>query len=728
MRTTRRSFVKLAGAGSAALILGVRLGSAEELEAVTSFEPNAWLRIDTDGRVLLTVGKSEMGQGVRTSLPMILAEELDADFDDVVIEQASPGPDFDRLGTGGSGSIMRSWDPLRQAGAAARMMLVAAAANRWDVSPESCRTAKSHVLHPATKRELSYGSLVAAAANRPVPDPVILKSRDQFTLLGTSKKRLDGLDIVTGKATYGFDVRQPEMLFAVVTRSPVIGGKVKSFDASATKKVRGVRHVIEIPTGIAVVADDTWAALKGRDQLSIEWSESPHASFDTDEHMAALAKATEEPGITIRKDGEGRVGFPADAKRIESLFLYPFAAHASVEPVNSTVFVKDGSCEIWSPTQTPNTVHWAASQILGIDSANVRVNVMLLGGGFGRRLGTDFDQEAIHVAKQIPGTPVQLVWTRQDDIRYGYFQAASAHRLIGVMDEMGRVVGIEHRKVSTPHNARGRSLSEEQKVDPDTVRGSAWGVYDSPYGVRNAEMTYRVVDAPVSIGPWRSVFSPSSVFARESFIDELAVEMKKDPFVLRHELLGAGNPDLPATYTIEGDTVDRPRLRKLLDVLENASNWNAELPDGHARGMAANFYHTETYIGYVVEVRLREKARSDQLPFIVDRVVCAIDCGVVVNPNGVEQQVESGVLWSLSNMKGQMTWRGGTPQESNYLDFPVAMIEDTPRRIEVKIVEGDDPRPHGIGEPVVDPIAPAVANALFRLTGKRYRKLPLTDL
>lgn len=725
MTTTRRDFVKLMATGTGALVFGIRVAAADDEVPRQRFEPNAWLTIESDGSILLRVGKSEMGQGVRTSLPMILAEELDVDLASVTIEQASPGPEFRSLGTGGSGSIMRSWDPLREAGAAARMMLVAAAAKRWEVAPETCRSSAGAVIHGPSGRRLPYRDLVADAAREPLPEVVVPKSPENFNLLGRSQKRIDGPDIVTGKAVYGLDVRLPGMLRAVVARSPVLGGKVKSFDATAAGKVRGVRHVVEIPTGIAVVADHTWAALKGRDALQIEWHESPHASFDIDEHMTRLAKASETPGVTIRKDGAGREGFAAVKDRYEALYLYPFAAHASVEPVNSTALVEEGRCEIWSPTQTPNSVHAAAAQILGIDPVDVTVHVTLLGGGFGRRLGTDFDQEAIHVAKQLEGTPVQLVWSREDDIRYGYFQAASAHRLIAAFDDTGRVVGLEHRKVSTPHNARGPAPNEQQKADPDVVRRSAWGVYDSPYAAPNVEMTYLAIDAPVPIGPWRAVFSPSSVFARESFIDELAVHLKKDPFVLRHELLGADDPTVPKQFTIEGDTVDRPRMRALLDALAKESAWGRTVPAGRGRGMAVNIFHTGTYVGYVVDLSPRKKPRPGQFPFVIDRVVCAIDCGVVVNPDGVEQQVESGILWSLSNMKGRMTWRNGRAQESSFGDFQVAMLEDTPLRIDVHIIDSDDPRPHGVGEPVVCPFAPAVTNAVYRLTGERIRTLPL---
>ncbi|HVR43721.1 MAG TPA: molybdopterin cofactor-binding domain-containing protein [Thermoanaerobaculia bacterium] len=720
--TTRRSFLKVVAASGGALALGIRIAGAEE--PGTPFVPNAWLRVDPDGSVLIRVGKTEMGQGVRTSLPMIVAEELDADFAKVRIEQASPGPDFRSLGTGGSGSIMRLWTPLREAGAAARAMLIAAAAARWEVSPAACEAREGVVIHPGSNRRLTYGELAADAAKQPVPEKVALKDPKAFRLLGTSQKRLDGVDIVTGRAQYGLDVRVPGMLYAVVARPPQLGAKADSFDATEAKKVAGVRHVVEISRGIAVVADDTWAAMRGRDALSIEWGESPFAAFDGDEHLKALEAATAAPGITIRKDGAGREAMQGVSRKIESVYLYPFAAHAPVEPVNCTALLADGRCTVWSPTQTPNAVQAAAARLCGIPAEAVKVNVMLLGGGFGRRLGVDFDREAIEVANRIEGTPIQLVWSRDDDMKHGYFQAASAHRMIAGLDENGRLVAWEHRKVSSPHNARGVP-TEEDKKNPDTVRRWAWGVYDSPYAIPAAEMTYVPIDSPVPIGPWRSVFSPPSVFARECFLDEVAQQTRRDPLELRLALLGADDPSIENRYEIAGGGLDRARMRGVLELAAEKAGWGGRPAAGRSVGLAGNVFHTETYIAYVVEVSLRKSPRAGQLPFVVHRVVCAIDCGVAVNPNGIAQQVESGVIWSLSNMKGEITVREGRIQEGFYSDFPVVMIDETPGSIETHIVESDDPRPHGIGEPVVCPLAPAVANALSRLTGSRIRRLPV---
>ncbi|MGZ5466713.1 MAG: molybdopterin cofactor-binding domain-containing protein [Thermoanaerobaculia bacterium] len=716
MTATRREFLKVAGVTGGALVFGVRIADAQEVEA-TPFAPNAWVTIHPNGRVHVKVGKVEMGQGVRTALPMILAEELDADLAAVTIETASPSPDFRSLGTGGSGSVMRSWDPLRKAGAAARAMLVGAAAAKWAVPPESLTTRDGFVLHEPTRRRAAYGALLADAAKQPVPDDPPLKKRGDYRILGTPRRRIDSPDIVTGKATFGLDVRVPNMRYAVVARTPQLGGKLKSFDAAAAKKVAGVRDVFEIPSGVAVVADHTWAAMQGRDALTIEWSESPHAAFSTDAHRAALEKAIDKPALTIRKDAAGLSGFDAVERVVEATYSYPFQAHASLEPVNCTALVTKDSCTVWSPTQTPNGVQQLAATLLKIPDSAVTVHVMLLGGGFGRRLGYDFDREALEIARRVEGTPVQLVWSRDDDMKHGYFQAASAHRLRAGLDADGAVVAWEHRKASTPHNAR-RVPTEDDKINPETVRGWAWGVYDSPYFVRDSEMSYAVVEAPVPIGPWRAVFSPPSVFARECFVDELAQATGRDPFAMRYALLGG-----PGSYTIAGENIDRARMRAVLELAAKKSGWKAD--PATLRGVACNVFHTETYIAYVVDVVPRPDARSDRLPFRVDRVVCALDCGVVVNPLGIAQQVESGILWSLSNMKSEITVKDGAVQEGFYGDYPVAMIDETPPVIEVHLVDSPDERPHGIGEPVVCPLAPAVTNALSRHLGRRIRRLPI---
>jgi len=722
--STRREFVRVMAGAGGALVLGIDIRPAAARAQSPPFRPSAWLAVTADGGVVITVGKSEMGQGVRTGLPMIAAEELDVPFDRVRIEQASPGPGFTMLGTGGSSSTTDMWTPLREAGAAARVMLVGAAATRWGVDAAACRPEGGAVVHQASGRRLGYGELVADAARQPVPGRPALKRPSEYALLGTTPHRLDGPDIVTGRARFGLDVRVPGMRYAVVARSPVPGGQVESLDDTAARAVSGVLDVLRIPTGVAVIAEHTWAAIKGRDALRMAWTPGPNASFDSDRHADALEQATSAPGITIRRDGAGRDGFAGAAREMEAVYRYPFAAHASVEPVNCTVLVDGDRCEVWTPSQAPDAAYQIASQLLGIPREDVTVHVTLLGGGFGRRLNYDFDLEAIRIAAAKRGTPIHLVWTREDDIRHGHFQAASAHRLRAGIDAEGRIVAWEHRKASTPHNARGTPTAE-QKRDPDTVREWAWGVYDTPYAFPAFEATYAAIDAPVPIGPWRAVFSPPSVFARECFLDEVAVSLGRDPLELRLELLDSSAPGVAPTFTIDEEIVDRRRMRAVLERVADAAGWGRTAPAGHALGLAGNVFHTGTYVAYVVEVSLSPDAGSGRLPFRVHRVIGAIDCGLLINPNAARQQVESGVVWSLSNMKNAMTWKGGVAQQQNFTDFPVVTMDETPPVIEAHFVGTDAERPYGLGEPVVCPLAPAVANALSRLAERRIRRLPV---
>ncbi len=723
MSTTRRQFLVSVAVGGGGLLLGFRLGAEEPAAAAAELTPNAWLRLQPDGRVVVIVGRSEMGQGVRTSLPMILAEELDVDFDQLVVEQASPSSVYNDLGTGGSSSVTESWDVLRPAGAAARAMLVGAAAARWGVDPSSCSTRSGRVRHAATGRSLAYTELLEEAARRAAPAEPRLKSRDEYRLLGTSPPRVDGPDIVTGRARYGLDVRLPEMRFAVVARPPVLGGSLRSFDDEAARSVPGVEACFAISRGVAVVARSTWAAHQGRTALRIDWKDGPNAAFSSAAHGKRLAETTREPGITTRRDGAGRDGLGKAARRLEAVYEYPFEAHAAIEPVNSTAWVHDGLCEVWTPSQTPNTVQRLATVLLKLEPAAVTVHVPLLGGGFGRRLGWEMDREALEIAARVPH-PVQLFWSREDDLRHGYFQAAAVDRLFAGLDTDGHLVAWEQRKATTPHNARGKPTPEQMR-DPDHVRSWSWGVYDNPYAIPDLETTYTAVEAPVPIGPWRAVFSPSSVFAREGFLDEIAEALGRDPLELRLELLGADDPKMPQVIEPGGERIDRARLRRVLETAAKAAGWGKPLPKGRARGIACNVFHTETYVAYVAEVSLREQPPPGALPFRVHRVVGAVDCGVVIHRGGAVQQVESGVCWALSNMKTEVAFEKGRAHPANFDEFTPLTLDETPE-IETHLVDSGDSRPHGLGEPTVCPVAPAVASALSRLVGHRVRRLPVS--
>jgi isoquinoline 1-oxidoreductase subunit beta len=722
---SRRDLLRVSALAGGGLLVGFRLGADESSGPAAPFQPNAWLRFEPDGRVVFRVAESEMGQGVRTSLSMMAAEELELPLDRLEIEQGRPGDGVEGLGTGGSSSMASNWDRVRIAAASAREMLIAAAAARWGVAPAACRAEAGRVVERAGGRSLAYAELLAYAARQPVPEIAALrpKPRAEHRVVGTSPARSDGPAIVTGGARYGLDVRLPGMRFAVVARPPVLGGSLASFDAAAALAVPGVEACFAISRGVAMVARSTWAALRGRDALRVTWNDGPHAAFASDAHRERLAAATERPAIVTRRDGEGHDALAACATRHEALYLYPFAAHAAIEPVNATAWVRDGRCEMWTPTQTPLGVQRRVAEALGLPPEAVSVETTLLGGGFGRRLGWDMEVEAAEIAAKLPH-PVQLFWSREDDLLHGYFQAASADRLLAGFDADDRLVAWEHRKASTPHNARSRPTAQEL-ADPAYLAGSSWGVTDTPYAVPHLQTSYAVVDAPVPIGPWRAVFSPPAVFAREAFVDELAQRTGRDPLAWRLELLGANDAAIPRHAEPGGRRLDRVRLRRVLELAAEKAGWSHPPATGRALGIACNVFHTETYIAYVAEVSLRPRPIAGRLPFVVHRVVCALDCGLVIHPDGARQQVESGVVWSLSNMKSAMTFAEGGAREGNFDGFEILTLDETPA-IETHLVVSDDERPHGLGEPTVCPLAPAVINALSRLAGKRIRKLPVT--
>lgn len=703
--TTRREFLRTSALAGTALVVGVRWdGNLFAIDKPSAaFAPNGWIRIEPGGKTILTIGKSEMGQGVRTSLAMILADELDADWSRIELVQASPGPNFKRLGTGGSWSIGGSWTLLRTAAAAARAMLVDAAAARWGVDRSQCTTSNGVVSHGG--KSLKYQELVEAASKLPVPEKPALKAMSAMKLVGTPQSRLDGHDIVTGKARYGIDVHVPGMLYASIERPPLRGATLKRFDAA---NVHGVERVVAIPSGVAVVAKNTWAALKGRKALVTEWEDGPNAAFNSSDHMKALHAATE----SVVTRAEGSMPQPADA--IEATYEYPFNVHAPLEPMNCVASVRDGKCELWAPTQAPNRVQDRVAEALGIKSDDVQVHVTLMGGGFGRRLNADYAIEAALLARELK-QPVQVLWTREDDMRHGHFQMASVHKTWGVVKD-GRIAAWRHKYVTTYHNVNGPLGADERKDLAAFYRDISWGVHDVPYAIPAIETSFGHVETPaIWIGPWRSVYSPSSVFARESFVDELAHAAKSDPLEFRLKMLEG-----PADTFKSGDlTVDRARLRRVLKLAAEKSGWGAPLPAGRARGVACNVYDGETHTAYVAEVSVRGTE------LVVHKIVAVIDCGLVVNPRGIAQQVESGAIWALSNLMNEITFANGRAQQTSFSDFPVLRIGASPAVIETHLVPSHGEQPFGIGEPVVPAVIPAVLNALFAATGKRIRRLPM---
>ena len=712
MIASRRTFLKTAALGGASLVIGFdgrRLFGAEKKENAP-FKPNGWVRIDGDGMVTLTISKSEMGQNVRTALAMILADELGADWTRVKIVQASPSAEFKDLGTGGSGSMEDGW-MMRRSAAGARAMLVAAAATRWKVDPGECRTEHGAVVHEASKRRLQFGELVGDAAKLPVPADTPLKKPAEFKIIGQRTARIDGRDVVTGTAQYGIDTKIPGMLHSSVERPPFRGAKPKKMDESAARAVRGVRSIVQTERGVAVLAENTWAAIKGRTALAVEWSDPPPDAFDSDAHAKTLREAARRPANITRKEDAPPETAPI-ARTIEAIYSYPFYAHAPLETMNCVADVRDDRCTIWAPTQAPNRLQKQVATLLGFPPEKVEVNVTLIGGGFGRRLAVDYALEAAEISRAAKA-PVQVLWSRADDMKNGHFQAASAHFMSIGLDGQNKPVAWKHTKAGSFHNLS--TIEPDKLRDAAWYRGYSWGVYDFPYVVPAIETGYVPVDLPVLHGPWRAVFAPSSIFARESFIDEVARECGADPIAFRLQLLQG-----PDTFTVGNDTYDRRPLRRVLEIARDKSEWPGKVGERHGRGVACNTYDGRTHIAYVVDVAVAGDGNVK-----VERVVAAVDCGLVVNPIGVEQQIEGGIIWGVSSaLGGHITFKNGTAQQSSYRDFEVARMKDCPS-IEVHIVPSERQEPSGMGEPPVPPIVPAIVNAVFAATGRRIRRLPI---
>ena len=711
----RRSFDKLAAPGGAAVVFGVDRDGAVLRQLASSaapavFRPNQWLRVDQSGRVTIRAHKSEMGQGVRTSLPAIAAAELGADWQSVRIEHAEPGPDFDDMGTSGSSSVPDSWQMLRTAAAAARMTLIAAASKRWRVSAAECDTANGFVVHAATKRRASFGSLVADAARIRVPKDVVV--RPNLPLIGTRLRRVDTPAIVRGRATYGIDVRVPNMRFAVLARPPVPRATIVRLDEAAARNVAGVLDVVRTPSGVAVVAKNTWAAIRGRDALAIEWSDAADASKSSRRFVRDLEAALDN-GKVARREGDFASQMRTAARTLEATFYSPFQAHAAIEPLTCVADVRRDRCEIWVGTQNPNNVKSVAGKLLGIPEDTIVVHVTLIGGAFGRRIATDHAREAIELSRAI-NAPVQLVWTRDDEFAHDFYGAAQVNRLTAGLDANGNVVGWRHRVADY-------SLTMFGAFNPDydpAKDGDPWGGFDTPYAFPSLDVTLGVLESPVATGAWRAVSYPAAVFARECFLDEVARAANRDPLDLRLSLIpspgiqGSGERARP-----NGD-----RLRNVLRLAAERAGWGTPLTprrDGRrwGRGLACNPYHRGAMVAQIADVSVGE---SD---IRVHRIVTAIDVGRVIDRSGLEAQVEGGVGWALSALNTEITFEHEQAVQTSFAAFPVIRMRDMPTQ-EIAIVE-NTLGPFGAGESPVPAVFAAVGNAVFAATGKRLRTLPL---
>ena len=696
-KPSRRNFLKTSG-----LVIGFALPGAQRLaEAATpaEFKPNAYLRVGADDRVTVVVGLSEMGQGVHTAIPQLVAEELDADWTRVRVEQAPVdqayiNPIFGIQATGGSTSVNGSWGPMRKAGAAAREMLVAAAAQTWKVDASECRTEKGAVVHKSGKK-LSYGKLVAAASKQPVPKEPKLKDASEFKIIGQNLRRLDTPQKVNGSGKYGLDVRLPGMLTAVLAQPPVPGGKAVSVDDSKAKQVKGVRQVIQIPQGVAVLADGYWQAKKGRDALQIQWDKGANAGLSSEGVTKMLTEATQQEGKVARN--EGSVGSASGAKTLEAVYEAPYLAHACMEPMNATAWVKKDGIEIWAGTQSQGPNQGILSHVGSVDPKQVKVNTMLLGGGFGRRFAPDFTIAATVLSK-MSGKPVKLVYSREDDMRAYFYRPASVTRFAAGLDETGKPVSFTAR-VASPSIMEASGF---MKLPPDGVDSFAVeGVKDLPYDIPNLRVEYSRQEPGVQVWFWRSVGHSQNIFFSESFIDELASAAGKDPFEFRRSLLGK-----------------QPRYKGVLELAAERAGWGKPLPQGVHRGIAVA-QSFGSYVAEVAEVSVDKDGRPK-----VHRVVAAVDCGEVVNPEIVKRQCESAIVYGLTAaLYGKITFKDGQVEQGNFDTYPMLRMSEMPK-VEVYIVKSKE-HATGMGEPGLPALAPAVTAAIYKATGKRVRKLPI---
>ena len=706
----RRAFLKTGAAAGGGLLISVylpelaRATSKLRLIPASPFAPNAFIRIATDDIITVVVTKSEMGQGPYTSLPMLAAEELEADWSKVRFESAPVDPAYNHpvFGvqmTGGSTSTASEWERFRKAGATARLMLIAAAAQNWNVEASSLKAENSFVIHSASGRRASFGSLADAAAKIQPPKDVALKDPKDYKIIGKPTRRLDTPAKANGTAQFGIDVQLPGMLTAVVARAPVFGGKVLSLDADKARSVAGVKDVVQIPSGVAVVATGFWPAKLGRDKLEISWADGANANLSTTTMRQEFKQLAQSPGVVAKKIGDPAKALAGASKTITAEFEVPYLAHATMEPLNCAVDLRADSCEIWTGTQFQTGDRMAAATIAGLKPEQVKIHTTFLGGGFGRRANpaNDFVAEAVHVAKAVK-VPVKVVWTREDDTRGGYYRPMWYDRMVGGIDMNGNPVAWTHTivgqsiLVNTPFEGFIKN-----GIDDSSVEGAA----DLLYGIPNLQVDLHTPKLTIPVLWWRSVGHSHNGFAVEAFFDELAHAGAKDPFELRRTLLA-----------------NQPRLKAVLELVAEKAKWGSPVTAGRGRGIATHFSF-DSYVAQVAEVSVDKTGEVR-----VHKVICAVDCGRVVNPDSVRAQMEGGIVFGLSAaLKGAITFEGGRVQQRNFHDYQMVRMNEAPE-IEVHIVPSTEP-PTGVGEPGVPPVAPAVANAIFAATGKRVRRLPI---
>jgi isoquinoline 1-oxidoreductase beta subunit len=748
VNVSRRRFLQ--GSATGALVLAVGLSprrsfaqgqqyGADAMPHGTVDDPHVFVAIGEDGTITITCHRAEMGQGVRTSIALVVADEMEADWTKVKVVQAwGDETHFGNQDTDGSRSLRHFFDPMRRCGAAARAMLEAAAAARWGVSAATVRAVNGEVAHKASGRKFGFGELAGAAAKLPVPprNALRLKKPEQFRYIGKGKLGIvDGFDMTTGRARYGIDTVVPGLLFAVIARPPVYGGKVAKFDATDAMKIAGVERVIEIPGtpppsgfdpigGVAVVARNTWIAIQGRNALKLTWNDGPNATYSSDTYKAELQAAARKPGLVVRAQGDVAAALEGAAKRVTAEYYVPHIAHATMEPPAAVARVAAGKCEAWACVQGPQAARDRVAKNLGIPLESVTVHQTLIGGGFGRKSKPDFVVEAALLSKAMDGAPVKVTWTREDDIHHDYFNTVAVERLEAGLDGAGQVVGWLHRSVAP-------SIQSTFVSDPkhEAFGELGQGLTDTPFAIPNLQIENPEAMGHARIGWFRSVYNIPHAFAIQSFAAELAAAAGRDQKDFLLELIGPARQIDPRQMKAwnynespQRYPVDTGRLRRVVELVAERAGWGRKMPAGHGLGIAGH-YSFVTYTAAVVEV-----AVSDKGEITVPRVDIAIDCGMQVNPERVRSQLEGAVIMGLSvALRGGITFKDGRVEQNNFDRYTVLRMNEAPRDIRVHLLPGSFDIPlGGVGEPGVPPIAPALCNAIFAASGRRVRDLPIT--
>jgi len=720
---SRRSFIKNLSMVSGGLILACNVPDTKnQIERLSDdlndFNPNLFVQLKSNGDLILTASRSEMGQGVRTSLTSVIADEMDADWNRVSVKQATGDDAYGNQNTDGSRSIRTIYEPMRQMGAMARAMLVTAAAKKWNIDESACTTQNHYVLNNENNDRIFYGDLVEEASKLDMPNDVTLKSPDDFIYIGKDLKSIDVIDFTTGKAKYGLDIRLPDMKFAAMVRCPVTFGTLRSYDKTKALQIEGVLDIVEIPRiekpfgalgGVAVIANNTWAALKGKEVLDITWDYGDNKEYSSDNFMTEITENVYKKAKEVKNEGNVNKAFKKAEKIIESTFQLPHLVHAPMEVPNATAYVQNNKCEVWSPVQAPQTTRKEVSDFLDMDLEDITINVTFLGGGFGRKSKPDFVVEATAISKIIKA-PVQLIWTREDDIQNSYYHAISAQYMKGAIDQTGKVTAWLHRTAYP---------SITSTFMPGVKHGAGFefqqGLTNIPYEIDNIRCENAEAEAHVRIGWLRSVYNIIHGFSVNVFADELAVAANRDPLQFRLDLIGSDR-----IYPSDNEyKMDTSRLKNVLNIAAKNAKWGDELQEGHGMGLAVH-YSFYTYVASVVEVSVINKRLK------VHNIYTAVDCGTVVNTNTVKAQMEGAAIFGMSiAFYGKITAKDGVIEQSNYHDYKMVRIHEAPN-IHIEIVQSND-IPTGIGEPGVPVIAPAIINAIYSATGKRYKKLPLMD-